>query len=469
MQPIERVAEYVHLLPASQGAEFRGAGGLFRLSLEVAFHSLQAAAAVLFGSVDSVSQRRELEPRWRYACFIAGLCAEIYRPVSKVIVVNASGDDQWQPFAEGLAKWGRSRGHSRYFIRWQSATTDDRALASLVIAQLAPPESMSFVGADKHQIWSAILASVSGTSSAGDAHLLQNIVTRTSITVIERDRRANPELYGKVTLGVHLERYFIDAIRQLLRTETLWTVNLKKGRVWWGSDGLFLVYPIAIKDIVAHLAKDNLPGIPQSADTVLEVLRDAKIVTVAPSGQSVFTIQNPFSGKDLMAIRLAHAELFLDALSDSAAESLQHNLSASLDVANKRGAPVEPQGKLALTAPPAVNNVAPSQWGELEKKEPFAFPQCDPAVRGALENIAEVAASDPNSRTIFPLAGGIAVALAAIHQRNINPTRAVAALEACGWLAPLPDNKRILTHCLDGANPLQVLVLNSAASVALGL
>ena len=45
-----KYAEYIHLLPASESHHHRGAGGLFRHSLEVGFHAALMAGDVEFGT-----------------------------------------------------------------------------------------------------------------------------------------------------------------------------------------------------------------------------------------------------------------------------------------------------------------------------------------------------------------------------------------------------------------------------------
>jgi len=64
MQVIRNYANYVHLLPATSDEHHRGAGGLFRLGLEVAFYSLQSSSGVIFATKDSSDKRRSLQPKW---------------------------------------------------------------------------------------------------------------------------------------------------------------------------------------------------------------------------------------------------------------------------------------------------------------------------------------------------------------------------------------------------------------------
>ena len=100
---VERYAQYVHLLPATPEAYFRGAGGLFRMGLETGFVALQATDGAIFSGRQTITQRSTLEPRWRYATFIAGLLSELHRALSHFIVTDAQGRRVASVFATARA------------------------------------------------------------------------------------------------------------------------------------------------------------------------------------------------------------------------------------------------------------------------------------------------------------------------------------------------------------------------------
>ena len=78
VQPVlERYAAFVHLLPASEAHHHRGAGGLLRHGLEVAWLATQAAQSKVFGYGHPPAQRRQLEPAWQLGALYAGLCHPI--------------------------------------------------------------------------------------------------------------------------------------------------------------------------------------------------------------------------------------------------------------------------------------------------------------------------------------------------------------------------------------------------------
>src|ERR1035437_4141521 len=78
---IRNLAVHINHLPASEHGTHNGAGGLFRLALEIGFYSLQASEARLFAARSGLEERRQLEPRWKYATFLAGICCELHRPI----------------------------------------------------------------------------------------------------------------------------------------------------------------------------------------------------------------------------------------------------------------------------------------------------------------------------------------------------------------------------------------------------
>ena len=104
---IERFAAYVHLLPATPDESFSAPGGLLQLGLQTAFYSLQGSDAQIFSGRASVSARHHLEPRWRLAALIAGLCAETHRPLGQMHVSTPHGE-RW-PAAQMLLQLAQEK------------------------------------------------------------------------------------------------------------------------------------------------------------------------------------------------------------------------------------------------------------------------------------------------------------------------------------------------------------------------
>ena len=101
-QSLCRFASYAHLLPASQTHHHRGAGGLLRHAAEVALWSLQSGDRVLLPGEQAPRRRRELQPRWHLAVFLAALCHDVGKPVTDLAVTSRDGAQVWNPFVEDL-------------------------------------------------------------------------------------------------------------------------------------------------------------------------------------------------------------------------------------------------------------------------------------------------------------------------------------------------------------------------------
>ena len=184
---IRRYAALIHLLPATPDAHFREAGGLLRCGLEVAFHALQAADGQIFSARRTVPERRAMEPRWRTAFFIAGLCAELHRALSAVVVTE-EGETDWSPLVLPLGTWLRERGCPHYEVRWRTPTEPLAAGGLLLLPQVVSPPLLAFLAEGDRAVLSQMMASLAGASPQGPG-VLGEIVHRTLGLVVDRDLR----------------------------------------------------------------------------------------------------------------------------------------------------------------------------------------------------------------------------------------------------------------------------------------
>lgn len=315
---LRSLAAYVDLLPASEAGTHMGAGGLFRLAIEIGFYARQASEAVIFAGRDGMEKRRELEPRWRYATFLAGLCCELYRPLARMVVVSESGE-QWPMHRMGMADWMTSIRASRYFVNW---VQDDQQYAagsaSMIVSKLIIPDaSMQYLQEGHPRIIPAMLEAILAEANQPKGNPVAEVVSRIRRKVIERDAVLAPKNYGRLTVGTHLEPHLIDAMRQLVG-EGAWACNQKRSRLWYAKDGLFIVWRTAAKEMREVLERNSVSGIPQDATTLAETLEKAGVFVRDGDGDIYWKIKTPLSDSELIAVRLASPETLLVALEDDA-------------------------------------------------------------------------------------------------------------------------------------------------------
>ena len=351
----------MNLLPATADNYYCEVGGLFRLGLEVGFFALQGTDGHIVSGRSTISTRRHLEPRWRQATFLAGLCSELHRTLSHVVVTDDRGEE-WPAYLTPLTSWLQHRRSKRFFIRWLSGAQETRSLGLFALRHIVPEQTMQHLATGNSVVVPQFLACLAGMPQYREQSILAELVKRATALVIDRNLIASANRYGRPILGAHLERYLLDAMRRLVTSHTAWVPNQERSRVWYGKDGLFIVWPNAAAEIRKLLEEDELPGIPKAPETILEILLGAKVLEGRSGAEALWTIAPPPGKNVIEAVKLSSPEILLSAHLDPV---------APLPVALA----VRPQPKASEAAPPCPQ---PEQLS-LEVHPPTSPPLSAPA------------------------------------------------------------------------------------------
>lgn len=444
---IRRYAEYVHLLPATPDNHFSLTGGLLRMGLEIAFYALQATDGQIFSGRSTISHRRQLEPRWRHATFIAGLCSELHRTLSHVIVIDTKGNE-WPPYLGPLNRWLHEQRVSRFFLRWIPHAQETRSLGVFALPQIITAETLHYLAQGNSVVVPHLMACISGMPVYRENNILEHLVRRAAALVIDRDLQSSAERYGKPRLGSHLERYLVDALRRLVVSNALWMPNAEKSRVWYGEDGLYIVWPNAANDVRKLLEADQLPGIPKSPETILEILMDAGVVEASGETQATWPIFPPHADKAIEAVRLASPSILLAAL-EHPPERLPFVLvkpqprSAAASTVAQQGPESVAADQLEL--PIATSSSAGPVCAELKPHRPLfsitAPLRLDARLRAALGEIVDSLNHHGADAACCSTPTGLFIPLTAFERRAIEPALAMRALADASMLVSSPSSK----------------------------
>ena len=366
--PVERLLRWVHLLPASRSETFFGAGGLASFALQLALGCSQSAEGVIFAGSASVELRRRLEPRWRYAAFLCGLLSELWRPASLCRVVLDDGTE-WPSYQLPLLDWLMERNAQRYFVRWLTPPQDVRRARGLGVhvgQSIVPQEVMEDLARNgSREIVETVLGLLAGSISDSDDHPLVRVVRGTRERVIGIDRALRPDLYGALTVGVHLEPHLLDAMRGLVADGT-WLVNQPRARLHYGLDGLFVAWTTGHEELQRRLKTTGIAAAPKDEQTVREMLDRAGVIGRGPDGSTLWDIHPRGHGERVVAVRFNDPASLLGSL---AIAPIQVRLATDAAPAVARAAQ-QPQShaqqplKLDATAeagtPPAGHESAPA-------------------------------------------------------------------------------------------------------------
>lgn len=514
VQPLlHAYAAYVHLLPATAGNYFSAPGGLLRLGLEVAFFSLQGTDAHIFSGRSTISARRQLEPRWRHATFIAGLCCELHRVLSHMIVTDQTGSE-WPAYLEPLSGWLTRRQSQRYFLRWRPNAIESRGLGIFAMPLIVPARVMQHLSDDNTVIVPHLMASAAGLPVYRDHNVLDGLVRRSLALVIDRNLQADANRYGAPQFGSHLERYLVDALRRLASSDSNWVPNREKSRAWFGIEGLFLVWPQAATDLQALLEADELAGVPKSHETVLELLLAAGAFESQEDGRPTWTILPPGTRSPVEAVKLSSPAILLGGL-----DSLPQPLAKRLVCMSGEGQPtarelpaqpapppgtqyslLEPTSAVlsasvtAVPAPlPSPIAASPESPAMAPESPPPPAPllsiprpafklnaplRLNPVVRNALAAIVDTLSGPADAAAARMIANGLFVPLREWERRGVQPASAVRALEDVQLLvrtdhrSPATVSRDfggeqvvgliLLPRCVDGFDPEAILPTSTA-------
>jgi conjugal transfer pilus assembly protein TraI len=397
---VRAYAGYVHLLPATTDQHFARPGGLLQLGLETAFFALQGTDAHIFSGGASIAERVELEPRWRKATFIAGLCCELHRAIGHMTVTSPDGAP-WPACLGPLAGWAAQQQVSHYRVRWRTGAQnlrEARGLSLFALPYVVPGAVLQDLHHGNAPVVPLMLASIGGVAPVQERNVLDDLVRRALALVVDRDLLTHAKQFHAPTQGLHLQRLLIDAMRRLAVGHAAWQPNREKSRVWYGPEGLFLVWPGAAEDMLELLEDEQLAGIPRSTDLLRETLMAVGACVAQGDGQASWQIQPPGAKAPVEALRLA-SPAWLLAGRDPELPPLQQTLLVTKVRAPAMATPSARADAPATPAPAPTPSPSPSPAQGASDAAPNATPKAatlpDPQ-RSLLDGITD-AGSDTNA------------------------------------------------------------------------
>lgn len=306
---IERFAAFVHLLPASEAHHHRGAGGLLRHSLEAGFWALQSADKLLLDAARTPAIRREMEPRWQLAVFLAALCHDVGKPVTDLVVTDREGTMAWNPLKENVDAWAVRSGIDAYFLHWRKGRSRQHTvLAALIADRIIGKEVLVWIGEGGMNLIVWMLESFN--NNPGTVNPLHELVVRADQTSVERDLRSFGIAAGH-EVGIPVERCLTDIMRRFVQ-EGVWRINEPGARLWKIQGKLYLVWPAAGEEMARQIREDMIPGMPGTPDALLDMMIERRMALLrsdSASEEQLWHIAPACLVKQIPTLRLTAIQL----------------------------------------------------------------------------------------------------------------------------------------------------------------
>lgn len=253
---VDRLAGWLHLLPASEEHHHSEVGGAFRHALEVALEALRLAYTKDLGEL-AQQNRMEIVERQRVALCMASLVHDAGKPITDLTVVAPQG--QWAPLLEPLATWAQREGVREYSIRWVPGRHKAHERFTLLGAQrLIAEDALSYIhGAGPQALLRMWDAACGGPD---DRALLTQLVKEADHRVSLADLASHrSQRKGGVT--GHKAARLLSVAKERIAGQQ-WPVNRPGSFVYLTDRGAFLIWPAAMEPLLAAARDRGDTGYP---------------------------------------------------------------------------------------------------------------------------------------------------------------------------------------------------------------
>lgn len=288
---IRKLAEYVHMLPASEYHHHSQPGGLFRHSLDAALIALRKADNQLpptVGKVDLDAQRRV---RYMYAAWVGALLHDtgkiltdmqvsaytIFDDEKNISVPIASWGKPikpWIPQIETLIEWATRNKVERYFVHFRASRVHKEHVSSgaTLLPHILKGEGLEFIMDSPDDLYSNLTSALNGYAHI-NGYLATAIRFGDSVSTAKDVKTMATSAFG--TLKKSRMMSIVDTMRSL---KSKWNFNAKKSHAFVIGDCVFIRWQSAFDGILKAARANQFDALPNDTKSLLGMMEDFRIV-----------------------------------------------------------------------------------------------------------------------------------------------------------------------------------------------
>lgn len=277
LEPVNRYAELVQELPASENHHHAHAGGMLDHGLEIIAFALKIRQSYLLPVGATPESQAAQTEAWTAALAYAALLHDIGK-VAVDLEVYFSDGIQWHPWSGPLNRAYRFRYVNDRQYKLHSAA------AGLLYTQVLAQPIMDWLSGFPEP-WGALLYLLAGQYE--HAGILGELVIQADQASVAQELSGNPSR-ALAAPKQSLQRQLIEGLRYLVNEQ----LKLNQPRAsdgWLTDDALWLVSKTVADKLRAHLLSQGAESIPSSNSTLFNVLQDNAIIQVNTEGKAIWT------------------------------------------------------------------------------------------------------------------------------------------------------------------------------------
>lgn len=283
LKPLERYAELVQLLPASENHHHAHLGGLLDHGLEIMAYALKIRQTHLLPiGAPPESQSAQAEA-WTATAAYAALLHDLGK-VAVDVRVELEGGQLWHPWHGPITHPYRFR-----YVKGREYQLHGAASA-LVYMQVLDNGILDWLSGFP-ELWRQLIYLLAGQYE--HAGILGEIVVQADKASVAQQLGGNPER-AMAAPKQSLQRQLADGLRFLVREK--FKLNHPDGPAdgWLAQDALWLVSKPAADQLRAYMLTQGIEGVPTSNAPFFNMLQDQAIIQTNPQDKAIWkaTIDN---------------------------------------------------------------------------------------------------------------------------------------------------------------------------------
>ena len=282
-RPLERYAELVQQLPASQNHHHAHRGGMLDHGLEIVAYALKIRQSYLLPiGAPPESQSAQAEA-WTAAAAYGALIHDLGK-IAVDVHVELVGGKTWHPWHGPIDRPYRFR-----YVKGRNYQLHGAA-AALIYAQILSSEILDWLS-NFPEVWSQLIFILAGQYE--HAGILGEIVVKADQASVAQELGGNPARALSAPKQ-SLQRQLADGLRHLVRDT--FKLNQPDGPSdgWLTQDALWLVSKPIADQLRAYLLTQGVEGVPSSNAPFFNMLQDQGVIQTNAQDKAIWkaTIDN---------------------------------------------------------------------------------------------------------------------------------------------------------------------------------